>query len=215
MDKEQLISTFSKARISIKDKEILSLTIGKRVLDVGCVGQQRSYGPNWLHEKIKGVAKSITGVDIHQKGIDELNSLGYNIIHINQLEQNNKFDVIVMGDVIEHVDNVADFLNFYSNHLEPTGSIIITTPNPFSIRQSIHTFLYGKPSINEEHTTNLDPITMAEVFRRGNFKVVDFCWLKEQKEMKRPRDKVINTIANCFIYLRRYYCQNFCFVLNK
>lgn len=215
MDKKLLISSFKKARISTKDNEIVSLSINKKVLDVGCVGQQRSYGANWLHEKIRAVSESVTGVDIHEKGIEDLKSLGYNVLHIDNLHSKDQFDLIVMGDVIEHVDNVANFLEFYANHLKSNGSMIITTPNPYSIRQSIHTFLYGKPSINEEHKTNLDPITMTEVIKRGGFKVIDFCWLKEQKEMIKLRDKVINIIATIFISFRRYYSQNFCFVLSK
>ncbi len=214
VNKREKITEFKKARIGRKDYEILSYCKGKKVLDVGSVGQELSYSdPKWLHNRIKNVASEVVGVDIDRSGINKLNELGFTVKHIDELEEGLLYDVIVMGDVIEHIGDIASFLAFYKKFLSSEGRMVITTPNPFSFRQVLHTLLYSRPSINGEHTCNLDPITMLELVSRGNFGIVDFCWLKEQKKIKGVKNHIINAIASFFIWLRKFYSQNFMIVL--
>ncbi len=216
MNKTDEIKKIQHSRLSDKDTEILQYCKDMKVLDVGCVGQERSYeDPNWLHNQIITVAEKVVGVDIDREGINKLNKKGYDIRHIDDLEPTDSYPIIVMGDVIEHIGDVESFLRFYANHLSQDGLMVITTPNPFSFRQFMHVFLYGKPSMNEEHTCNLDPITMLEIFSRGGFFIKDFCWLKEQKKIVGFKNKVINFLANIFISFRKYYSQNFMFVVSK
>ena len=42
-----------------------------------------------------------------------------------------KFKVIIISEVLEHVDDAEDFFNSYSNLLEPGGKIILTLPNGY------------------------------------------------------------------------------------
>jgi 2-polyprenyl-3-methyl-5-hydroxy-6-metoxy-1,4-benzoquinol methylase len=214
MNKEEQLARILKAKRSDKDVEILKRCRNRKVLDVGCVGQVRSYeSKSWLHNQISEVAKELTGVDIDRIGIDQLASKGYRVLHVDELRKDDKFEVIVMGDVIEHIGDIQSFLAFYARHLTDDGILVITTPNPFSFRQVLHVFFYSKPSINREHTSNLDPITMLELIDRGNYQIEDFCWLDEQTEVKGWKNKLILAISKLFISMRRYYSQNFLFVI--
>lgn len=216
MNKEAEIRKFMNANISNKDSEILEFCKEKSILDVGCVGQGRSFSSdNWLHNKVRLVASSIVGIDIDQSGLNELKNEGYNVMHISELTDSDKYDVVLMGDVIEHIGDVEAFVNFYKMRLVENGKMIITTPNPFSFRQVIHTFLYKKPSINHEHTCHLDPFTMLEVVARTNTKITYFRWLREQKKIIKLRDRIINLVANIMMSIRKYYSPNFLLILER
>ena len=54
-----------------REEIILKLCKGKTVLDIGCVDHSASTekNNNWLHKKIKQVAKTITGLDYEKKEI--------------------------------------------------------------------------------------------------------------------------------------------------
>ncbi|MEA3451625.1 MAG: methyltransferase domain-containing protein, partial [Bacteroidota bacterium] len=86
----------------------------KNVLDVGCVGQAVNYeNPDWVHNKIRNVSNKIVGVDINHEGIEKLKKRGYDIFHYNQLNKDERFDVIIILDVIEHVNDPVEFMNIY------------------------------------------------------------------------------------------------------
>ena len=109
-------------KIRTKPELIVELCRGRDVLDVGCVGQSVDYDdPRWLHQQIRNRARSLLGVDIDRAGIDELKSRGFDAIHTDDLENSESdFDVVVMADVIEHVDDPVAFLRFYAG---PTSRV--------------------------------------------------------------------------------------------
>ncbi|MCE3294349.1 MAG: Methyltransferase type 11 [Crocinitomicaceae bacterium] len=215
--KEAFLQVFKKTKLSRKDGFILELAKGKRVLDVGCVGQDLSYSEqDWLHNKLQKTALSVDGVDINREGIAALNDKGYNILHIDELKEKQlRYDLVVIGDVIEHVDNLCEFLNFYKEFLTENGRIVITTPNPFSFRQNLSVFLYKIPSVNQEHTCWLDPITFVEIANRCELKIERFAWLGEYTKAQNFQQKVIYGISRLFYGWRKYYSPNFGFLVSR
>ena len=56
---------------------------------------------------------------------------------------NGQFDTIIAGETLEHVDSPVAFLKGLLPLLAPSGIIIITTPNPASIQESLtHAWRY-------------------------------------------------------------------------
>jgi 2-polyprenyl-3-methyl-5-hydroxy-6-metoxy-1,4-benzoquinol methylase len=208
---------YKKAKTVNKQDEIVRQTKGKVVLDVGCVGQDLTYtNLNWLHFKIKQVAAQLVGCDINEEGLSKIQELDYDACLPEQLsEKNQLFDVIVMGDVIEHVNDPGAFVKFYYSFLKSDGKMIICTPNAFGFRYHLQVFFYGSPSSNPEHSLIFDPLTLAELCRRENLEISEFYWLKELTPAKNFQQKVIRFISSIFIYFRRYYSSNFMFVLKK
>jgi 2-polyprenyl-3-methyl-5-hydroxy-6-metoxy-1,4-benzoquinol methylase len=53
------------------------------------------------------------------------------IIHtlFEDFETEGKFDVIVLGFVLEHVDNPVEIMNYYRQFLAPKGKMFVTVPN--------------------------------------------------------------------------------------
>jgi 2-polyprenyl-3-methyl-5-hydroxy-6-metoxy-1,4-benzoquinol methylase len=194
--------------IQSKDEIIMQLCTNKKVLDVGCVGQDSPYqSENWLHNKLKKVSREITGVDIDFESIEYLKKVGHNIIHVNELENyNEKYDVIVMADVIEHVNDPVDFIKFYSRYLNQEGIFLITTPNATRIRTFIEILFTTTYSMNFEHICWFCPKTLLEVISRADLIPVDFYWLKEYSP------KLRYLIYNPLLRIWKNYNPNFLFV---
>ena len=102
---------------------------GRDVLDIGCVGDERP--PRWLHDHICKVAKNVIGIDNGTEGVKKLKKRGYNVMRANaeDLDLKRRFDVIVAGELIEHLDNPGLFFGCVRKHLREKGTLVITTPN--------------------------------------------------------------------------------------
>lgn len=217
MDKNVWVNNFRKAQKRDKFNTIVEMCSGKSVLDVGCVGQDKGYDhESWLHGRIAKVSESLVGADINQEGIDAMNQMGYSVFQPEELEKTQKkFDLVVMGDVIEHVNDPGSFLAFYAQFLNEGGKMIICTPNSFGIRYIIQVLIYGKPGTNEEHTVSFDPYVMLELFQRIGLEPVEFYWLKEYRKGANWKQKFILALSSIYIGLRKYFNSNFMFVVKK
>ncbi len=83
-------------------------------MDLGCVRHDASFAnnPNWLHNKIRNVAQNVVGIGFLARDVEKLRNLGYNIIYgdvTKPLNLSEQFDVIVAGDLIEHLSNFEGF----------------------------------------------------------------------------------------------------------
>src|SRR5215469_7747818 len=124
----------SKERI---ENFIAALVSGKKVLDVGCVDHyaKRETQPTWLHRHLRDSASSIVGLDILEDEVRQLAGKGYRVVCADALTVDlaDRFDVIVAGELIEHVDNPGGLIANLARHLKPDGMLVITTPNPFYV----------------------------------------------------------------------------------
>lgn len=116
---------------------IIKYCKGKDVLDVGCFGflanKNFKEPENWLHREITKHAKSVLGIDILRENIKWARKKGYNIVYgdAEKFSLPSKFDVIVAGELIEHLSNPGLFLSCVKAHLRPGGIFVLTTPNAF------------------------------------------------------------------------------------
>jgi 2-polyprenyl-3-methyl-5-hydroxy-6-metoxy-1,4-benzoquinol methylase len=104
-----------------RESVIRKLAAEKDVLDIGSVGQTGAYN---LWDNLKATAKTITGIDTQASDVD-----GIVLGDMEAYDFKRKFDIIVAGDVIEHVSNQGLFLDNIKRHLKDDGTLIITTPN--------------------------------------------------------------------------------------
>lgn len=213
MDKNKWIERFKKTPILKKQAFILEQCKGKKVLDIGCIGQDlSSENENWLHGKLKKTASQLVGVDLNEEGIRKLKEKNYTIYTPDSLADNLSFvpDIILMGDVIEHVDDVVSFLNFYKKFGNSATKMLISTPNPFSIRQSFSILLFSKPSINPEHTIAIDPINMLEIVDRAKLNLTDFYWLDEYTRSPKLYNRIIlYPFYTLMTKIRKFFSPNY------
>ncbi len=119
---------------------IVSRCRGKRVLDIGCVAHdiERMTSPEWLHGQVVEAASTCLGVDVLPEGVDFMREAGYDVVHHDlssgpgPVADAGPFDVIVAGELIEHVPSVDMLFASASELLAADGQLIITTPNPWA-----------------------------------------------------------------------------------
>lgn len=160
----------------IYPRNLLSLFLdearNKNTLHIGCYEHDEKYlnSDAWKHKYIHEVSKNCVGLDINKQGVDHMNELGYTAVHADatsDISLGAMFDVIIAGDVIEHVENIRGFMNFTSKHSAMNGKIYISTPNPFYF-QHVFSAWTSRPMIaNFEHTTWISESTMLEIARRS------------------------------------------------
>src|SRR5258706_11677963 len=148
---------------------LTQVAAGKRVLDVGVVGHvvDLQGDDEWMHAAIVRSAASCLGVDILPEAIAELKSRGFNVmlrdITAEPLDQT--FELIICGEVIEHLGSPAGLFKAAAKMLEPGGRLVLTTPNPYSDTNIRHAFR-GTFDESVDHVTLLVPSGIAELAER-------------------------------------------------
>ncbi len=147
----------------------------KTVLDIGAVEHNLEYArsPYWKHRKLIEYARKVVGVDILEEYAAVLNKEGFDIRVCDATSDEyigEKFDVVVIGDVIEHVSDAIKLVEFSIRHLNDYGEVIIKTPNPY-YTSYIKKYLREKPFVNLEHMSWITPTMMLEIARRANCKL--------------------------------------------
>ena len=124
-----------------KFREVSNLISPKsKVLDIGCNnGNIRNFLENCEYY----------GIDIDKKLVNELikNKVKAKVIDLNKDEipfKQEKFDYILMLDVLEHIINPEKLLKDSKKLLNETGKLIITLPNDYHILNKIR-FIFNKP----------------------------------------------------------------------
>jgi 2-polyprenyl-3-methyl-5-hydroxy-6-metoxy-1,4-benzoquinol methylase len=148
-------------------QKILSEVKGKSVLDIGGAGQGTSENSeNWLFGHLQRKARSLIGIDVVP--CSHPNVL---VANAETFELNQKFDVITMFDVIEHLDNVGQALIQIKQHLLPGGRLLITTPNMSSVGPVLDTILFRGVRSNPTHTLGYNSRMLRFMLKKHGFRL--------------------------------------------
>ena len=147
---------------------ILQKCLDKTVLDIGCIGE--------LHKKIEEVAKEVWGID--KEDSDLKNYWKVDIEkdgNFLKIVADKEFDIIICGEILEHLSNPGFFLEKLKNCNCP---IVITVPNAFS-NGSGGWLTKGKECVNAEHVAWYSYYTLKNLVERYGYKVEEFYWAGE------------------------------------
>ena len=198
---------------------IIPYVQGKKVLDLGCVchslGETES--DDWLHKIICSHASSVLGVDYLEEEVNILRERGYNIVcaDVQALDLKEKFEVIVAGDLIEHLSNIGNFLQAVRQHLLSGGQFIVTTPNPVHFLRFVILLFTGKVGANAEHTCWFTRKVLDQLVGRYSLKIVEEAFVDDSYQYHHFFSwlgpfLIINYLL-CII--RPQFSETLCFVL--
>lgn len=211
MAKYDLRRKISTSRPVKKVEFICNACKGKMVLDLGCVRHSADFAladPEWLHKKIKAVARNIVGVDYLPQEVKKLNAAGYDIIYgdvTKPIELESAFDVIVAGDLIEHLTNFEAFFENCTRLLKPDGMLILSTPNPFYSGEFHYVAFKGDYLINPEHTCWIDPQALLQLMSRFDFVIDEIHFIKDSWKLS---NIICNSEANEYDILNGRWPNN-------
>lgn len=155
------------------------LARGKNVLDVGVVEHflDAYKNPGWLHRHIAEAASSCLGVDLLEKEVEKLSKAGFNVIARDLTDEplNQQFDLIIAGEVLEHVDAPGRFMKNCASMLQPNGRLVITVPNPWVANAVIKNSLRSQTFVDSaDHVSWYDASTLIELGQRNGLRLVKF-----------------------------------------
>jgi SAM-dependent methyltransferase len=191
---------------------ISSLVRGRKTLDLGVVDSRRDRqgttdrlsdkASSLLYRRICEINPEAVGIDLDEDGVDLLRRQGHNTktADVMTMDLGEQYDVIVAGELIEHVANPGQFLSNMRKHLTSEGTLVITTPNPFSCRQVWKIWRYGGPRVHEEHVGWFDPITLGTLCRQCQLDPYAGYWIQP------PGGNVLKIWPRWF---RKYFSESF------
>lgn len=146
------------------------------ILDVGC-------SAGYLGEYLVAQGHRVTGIDITQEAVDSAQKF-LTDAHCMKVEEyfdkypNNKFDVIIFGDVLEHVTNAEEVLRMSATALKPNGKVIASIPNVghLAIRAMLleGRWEYGELGLlDRDHVRFFTENSIRQLFGDSNYSVDD------------------------------------------
>jgi len=147
----------------------------KRVVDFGCVGDGKMPFDefDWIYKHIYKNARYCLGIDINLGGIEKMKKLGYNAMHIDEVDFNNikKFDIVCAFDVITHIEDLKSFFEKIDKLLKVDGKLLISVPQPWFIRKLVSALIKGKVGSHPEQVFWFSIDTIQKILKRFNYKV--------------------------------------------
>lgn len=221
-----------------RDNFILDNCRNKKVLHLGCTDgkalKEKIDKNSLLHIKIKDVARDLWGIDIDGVGIKKMQDLGISRLILGNIEQIDKirelegenFDVIIAGEIVEHLDNVGLFLEKIKKLFSKNTVMIVSIPNCYSLQHFLFVF-FKKELVHDEHNCSFSFVNLMNLFEKFSYTIkeryvsnrlsrVNF---KQGDSFVRKIAKLAFTVLNYFVYgilrLNPYLGKNFVFVLSK
>jgi len=152
--------------------------INGKFLDVGC-------GEGFALSYFKEKGYTFRGLDFSSEGVETQNPhclsnlVTGDLFELLKIEVNhkNQYDVIYLQNVLEHVLDPLDLLNNLNSILAPSGVVVLTVPNDFSIIQEEairrkhidQMFWIAEP----DHLSYFDKESLAKVCHSAGFNVED------------------------------------------
>ncbi len=154
------------------------------ILDLGC-------GGGLVSESLAKLGAVVTGVDFVKENIkianDHASKNNLNINYINQniekLKIKKKFDVIIMFEILEHLDDWKVFIMKIKKNLKKNGILIISTINrnvisKISAIYIAENILKWIPKGTHEFNKFIKPSEIHTCLKNNNFKFKDITGLE-------------------------------------
>ncbi len=161
---------------------------GQRVLHLGCTnwpytGQALADG-SLLHSRLQEVAGELWGLDGDRQGLDLLAARGVERLICADLERLDgiarpaDFDIIVAGEVLEHLANPGLFLAGVRRLMTAETRLVLTTVNAYSGMRAVVYALRGRGGavepVHPDHVAYYSYSTLRQLVGRHGLVARDF-----------------------------------------
>lgn len=198
-------------KIIYRKDEIVRRSEGNTVLHLGFVQHSNLWRKkieenDWLHSQISKVAKKIVGIDFLKEEVDIIQEeLGYevyfgDVMQLSEVEIDEKFDLIICGELIEHIENAGLMLDGIKRFMHKESQLIITTPNPW--RKLWVDKIYEQKDetnwLNKEHVSWYSHQTLKQLLERKNYEEVLYGYYRSESESIAPSGGLRSKLKRLF-----------------
>jgi len=192
---------------------IKKICVGKKVLHLGCTDypytKQMIDNEMLLHFELEKIASELYGFDFDQPGIDILSEAGVkhlfraDLEKLEEVELDQTFDVIIAGEMIEHLSNPGLFLHGIKRFMNERTSLVITTINAYSGMRFFIYGLRGRGGANEpvhpDHVAYYSYKTLSLILQREKLEINDFVFYDLGAEHRPHNHWVYNFINDASV----------------
>ncbi|MGI9072217.1 MAG: class I SAM-dependent methyltransferase [Bryobacteraceae bacterium] len=167
---------------------LLKRCTNKTILHLGCIGEtdcapeeklEAFCSGRALHPNLVRVASDVTGVDLNAEAVHLIQTkAGLNdllvgdVEHLEAINLQRTFQLIIFGDLIEHLSSPGLALDGIRQFMSPDSELIISTPNAFSLPANIR-YSLGRHREGAEHVAAYSKFTLPAVLARHGFSVTE------------------------------------------
>lgn len=169
-----------------RESMLVDFSRGRRVVHVGFVDEKRMEAKletgTWLHERLAKVASSLVGLDVSDEGVSWAKEQGYEAHAVDAQSPKavaslglEPAEVVVAGEVIEHLDAPGPFLRAMRELVGDDGLLVVTTPNAYRLLNFLAPAA-GVELIHPDHTAWHSPHTLRNLLERSGWRVEGFAY---------------------------------------
>lgn len=179
-----------------------------KILDVGC-------GGGLVSEGIAKLGADVTGIDFIEENIRVAKKhANHNKLEINYIVKDfekerltSKYDVIIIFEVLEHLENWKSFLEKIQKNLKPKGVLIASTINRNLISKFLtidlaENLLKWIPLNTHNYYKFIKPEELKDNLTANNFKKIEFSGLSYnifKQKWKMNNNKKVNYFCSSFL----------------
>lgn len=175
-----------------RDLMLIEASRNARVVHLGCTDWpnqvEQMLNNNLLHSKLCDITSACLGVDVDVEGVENLRrSMPGREFHLGDISSSSGLrqliidftpDVILIPDVLEHVEDARAFLAGLKDILSRTGATaILTTPNAYALKTYLP-ILIGLDFTHIDHCLLHNEFTLEHVLSDVQLAIVEIGYYK-------------------------------------
>src|SRR5215813_12674417 len=157
-----------------------------------------------LHKQLMKVTEpyKLWGLDLSEEGVRILHTMGIDYVIQGDVEkipkelQEERFDIILAGEIIEHVANPGLFLSNLIPVMDKTTELVLTTPNAFSFKGFLHSMLHQE-KVHQDHNYYFSYYVLKQLLEKFGLKCKEIYYYQEIEGngLSKFFDKVISFVT--------------------
>jgi SAM-dependent methyltransferase len=195
-------------RVNKEEYIVQRINCARLILHVGCTNSPNTKG-RWdrktlLHKRLCDEARrtksQVIGIDIDRDAVQWLRErmpddeiICADAHNLSSCFLYTRFDLIVAGDVIEHLANPGLFLESCRTALSPTGRVLLTTCNAYSVVRFLKSLL-NHEAVHPEHIAYFSHSTLKRLCEMCGLEIVSLGYYKCEPVLDGSINRVVGNV---------------------
>lgn len=189
----------------------------RTVLHLGCTNwpytKEAIDDGSLLHLRLGEISSELFGFDFDEEGLEVLRKLGLrnlfraDLEKLEEVDLERRFDVIVAGEMIEHLTNPGLFLRGIKRFMDKDTRLVITTVNAYCGMRFVQYALRGRGGIAEpvhpDHVSYFSYRTLRLMVEKEGLTVDEFYFYDLGVEHRPHNPKIYNLVNDVLVGISR------------